>query len=424
MGIKGGFLPAVKQLFGKKMRLFDYIRDQVATIDPSSGRSFSVGVDAMVWLHIGCLVHASTLGSNPREARRRIIMMVTLWIESLCAAGNEHVSVDPVIYLDGDIPPIKLEEKARRNRAKEAARDELKRRMTKALNLTASQGLAQDIDWDSADAQKDPLDLECMLDDVPDLDAEDFAGLSQISTFSQGPVPDDGVTSDGAENSEQGTGKGDSDQESNHMYSDSANRDEQVLSTQASSSHAGLRCTGSTSQRAKTVRTSKRLTTMLNLKMQEWEELVKRSVGPDKEMLAELILACIQMDVAYVVAPYEADSQLAYDAKMKKLDLIVTVDADLFVYEHSVPIAFCTTPNSKTCTIVCFWLALLSILPFPLKFRAFCCCSFMRICSRRPKDFSTYCSFQSMNRPTAACISESGRSVQRSSEMDRLVLFA
>jgi exonuclease-1 len=49
-------------------------------------------------------------------------------------------------------------------------------------------------------------------------------------------------------------------------------------------------------------------------------------------MIYRLIQVLETMDVKFIVAPYEADAQLAYLFKSKKVDLIITEDSDLLVY--------------------------------------------------------------------------------------------
>ena len=49
-------------------------------------------------------------------------------------------------------------------------------------------------------------------------------------------------------------------------------------------------------------------------------------------MIYRLIQVLQTMDVKFIVAPYEADAQLAFLFKTKKVDLIITEDSDLLVY--------------------------------------------------------------------------------------------
>lgn len=51
-----------------------------------------------------------------------------------------------------------------------------------------------------------------------------------------------------------------------------------------------------------------------------------------KEMAREVMKECRKMDVEFLVAPYEADAQLAWMAINGKIDCIITEDSDLVVY--------------------------------------------------------------------------------------------
>ena len=50
------------------------------------------------------------------------------------------------------------------------------------------------------------------------------------------------------------------------------------------------------------------------------------------DMVNQLLieLKCLKID--YIVAPYEADAQLAYLFKLGKVDLVVTEDSDLLLF--------------------------------------------------------------------------------------------
>lgn len=49
-------------------------------------------------------------------------------------------------------------------------------------------------------------------------------------------------------------------------------------------------------------------------------------------MVYQLTQVLASMNVQYIVAPYEADAQLAYLFLSKKIDLVITEDSDLLAY--------------------------------------------------------------------------------------------
>ena len=57
------------------------------------------------------------------------------------------------------------------------------------------------------------------------------------------------------------------------------------------------------------------------------------SVDVSGEMAFQLIQACRQAGVGVVVAPYEADAQLAHLAETGVVDAVITEDSDLLVYQ-------------------------------------------------------------------------------------------
>lgn len=61
-------------------------------------------------------------------------------------------------------------------------------------------------------------------------------------------------------------------------------------------------------------------------------EQFQRCVDITPEMAYRFILALRKEDIAYVVAPYEADAQLAYLEKKGTIQAIVTEDSDLLVF--------------------------------------------------------------------------------------------
>lgn len=66
--------------------------------------------------------------------------------------------------------------------------------------------------------------------------------------------------------------------------------------------------------------------------------------------------------IDYIIAPYEADAQLAYLSKSGIADLVLTEDSDLIVFGCS---KVSINKHYNYCNIKCFCL-MLSILPFLL----------------------------------------------------------
>ncbi|XP_076314124.1 exonuclease tos isoform X2 [Tachypleus tridentatus] len=67
-------------------------------------------------------------------------------------------------------------------------------------------------------------------------------------------------------------------------------------------------------------------------KLKEARECFQRSVDITSEMAHELIKACQQKGVDYIVAPYESDAQLAYLNKIGIVQLVITEDSDLVLF--------------------------------------------------------------------------------------------
>lgn len=55
--------------------------------------------------------------------------------------------------------------------------------------------------------------------------------------------------------------------------------------------------------------------------------------------------ACRRVDVECIVAPYEADAQLAYLSREGIVDLVITEDSDLLVFGSKRVSAHATTPD-------------------------------------------------------------------------------
>lgn len=65
------------------------------------------------------------------------------------------------------------------------------------------------------------------------------------------------------------------------------------------------------------------------------EEHFQRACSVTPEMARKLIRACRRINVEYVVAPYEADAQLAWMMRSGYVDGVITEDSDLLVYGAS-----------------------------------------------------------------------------------------
>lgn len=78
--------------------------------------------------------------------------------------------------------------------------------------------------------------------------------------------------------------------------------------------------------------------------MTEGKSLLRRSIDVSHEMALNLIKACHEIGVDCIVAPYEADSQLAYLNLSGIADIIITEDSDLTLFG-------CKKVNSEPQTI-------------------------------------------------------------------------
>lgn len=67
-------------------------------------------------------------------------------------------------------------------------------------------------------------------------------------------------------------------------------------------------------------------------KHKEAQNYLRRCVDVTHEMALQLIQACRQINVDCIVAPYEADGQLAYLCKIGIADYVVTEDSDLVLF--------------------------------------------------------------------------------------------
>mmetsp|Transcript_39320 Transcript_39320/g.155978 ORF Transcript_39320/g.155978 Transcript_39320/m.155978 type:complete len:204 (-) Transcript_39320:6834-7445(-) len=64
----------------------------------------------------------------------------------------------------------------------------------------------------------------------------------------------------------------------------------------------------------------------------EAQEFFKRALDVTPQMAFEVIKMCKQLGVEFLVAPYEADAQLAYMSINGKVAAVISEDSDLFVY--------------------------------------------------------------------------------------------
>ena len=77
-------------------------------------------------------------------------------------------------------------------------------------------------------------------------------------------------------------------------------------------------------------------------------DIFAKCVDVTPEMAYQLIKALRREKVAYIVAPYEADAQLAYLERCNVIDAVVTEDSDLLVFGcRTVSFA---RPRSARCT--------------------------------------------------------------------------
>lgn len=67
-------------------------------------------------------------------------------------------------------------------------------------------------------------------------------------------------------------------------------------------------------------------------KIQQARECYQRAVDVTSAMAHEVIVECRRRGIDYIVAPYEADAQLAYLAQCKLADVVITEDSDLILF--------------------------------------------------------------------------------------------
>lgn len=64
----------------------------------------------------------------------------------------------------------------------------------------------------------------------------------------------------------------------------------------------------------------------------EGKNLLKRSINVTHEMALQLIKHCQKLNIDCIVAPYEADAQLAYLNIEGIADIVITEDSDLILF--------------------------------------------------------------------------------------------
>ncbi|RUP44580.1 PIN domain-like protein, partial [Jimgerdemannia flammicorona] len=71
---------------------------------------------------------------------------------------------------------------------------------------------------------------------------------------------------------------------------------------------------------------------LLEGKKEQAQKCFQKCVDVTPEMAYQFIKVLRSEGVQYVVAPYEADAELAYLSRTGKVDAVVTVDSDLIVF--------------------------------------------------------------------------------------------
>ena len=59
---------------------------------------------------------------------------------------------------------------------------------------------------------------------------------------------------------------------------------------------------------------------------------LKRTITITPEMVNNICIALKQENIAFIVAAYEADAQLAYLSRLNMVDVVLTEDSDTLVY--------------------------------------------------------------------------------------------
>lgn len=86
---------------------------------------------------------------------------------------------------------------------------------------------------------------------------------------------------------------------------------------------------------------------------EEARKLLRRSIDVTHEMALELIKQCQKMNIDCIVAPYEADAQLAYLNIKGIADVVITEDSDLTLFGcKKVSILSCIIPHGLKVTLL------------------------------------------------------------------------
>ena len=77
----------------------------------------------------------------------------------------------------------------------------------------------------------------------------------------------------------------------------------------------------------------------------------QKAVNVTTKMAYELIKKCQELNIEYIVAPYEADSQLAYLARTNEVAAVISEDSDLLVF--GCPVVLYKMDNYGQCNEIC-----------------------------------------------------------------------
>jgi exonuclease-1 len=74
---------------------------------------------------------------------------------------------------------------------------------------------------------------------------------------------------------------------------------------------------------------------LLDGNMQGANKKYTEAIEITTDMIQKLLVELKCLRIEYIVAPYEADAQLAYLFKIRQIDLVVTEDSDLLLFGAS-----------------------------------------------------------------------------------------
>ncbi len=74
---------------------------------------------------------------------------------------------------------------------------------------------------------------------------------------------------------------------------------------------------------------------LLDGNMQGANKKYTEAIEITTDMVQKLLVELKCLRIEYIVAPYEADAQLAYLFKIRQIDLVVTEDSDLLLFGAS-----------------------------------------------------------------------------------------